>query len=147
MGAHDSEMMVQLHLKEKEKYAAKLHELFLEADVSGDGVLSSDEVHNILETDKARAYFNVLELNVHEVASLFNLLDDGDGYIDIDEFITGCMRLKGSARSQDVIAILHANNKLYSMFLENQAEVHATRDICKELARKLLPKSDPKEAR
>ena len=47
----------------------------------------------------------MLDLEVHEVVSLFNLLDDGDGLITHDEFLNGVMRLKGHARSLDIIAI------------------------------------------
>merc|ERR1712232_10632 len=37
--------------------------------------------------------------------SLFNLLDDGDGAVTQEEFLNGVMRLKGHARSLDIILI------------------------------------------
>merc|ERR1712228_751690 len=85
----------------------KLRDLFVEADISGDGNLSLTELEDLLESPMVKAYVSVLELDVHEVQSLFYLLDDGDGFVTYDEFLNGILRLKGSARSQDVIMMMH----------------------------------------
>merc|ERR1712032_688366 len=59
----------------------------------------------MLQNRSVKAWFAVLDLEVHEVMSLFDLLDDGDGRITYAEFMKGVMRLKGQARELDVVAI------------------------------------------
>merc|ERR1711862_400106 len=48
-------------------------------------------------------YFQVLGLEITDVETLFVLLDkDQKGSVDMDEFLLGCMHLKGEARSLDI---------------------------------------------
>ncbi|CAK0899532.1 unnamed protein product [Prorocentrum cordatum] len=56
-----------------------------------------------LNDDKVKAYFQSLDLEISQAHMLFTLLDtDGDDEVGIDEFIDGCMTLKGHARTIDV---------------------------------------------
>lgn len=73
-------------------------------DTSGDGVITEEELQEIFEDPKAKAYLQGLDLEVHEGLSLFHMLDDGDGSITYEEFINGILRFKGQARSIDLIA-------------------------------------------
>merc|ERR1712129_248520 len=60
-----------------------------------------------LKNPEVGAYFSKLGVDPNEVGKLFVLLDeDGSGCIDKDEFMFGCIRLKGEAKSLD-LAILH----------------------------------------
>lgn len=43
-----------------------------------------------------------LELEYHDLLSLFEFLDNGDGQITLSEFIDGAARLRGSAKAIDV---------------------------------------------
>merc|ERR1712232_54108 len=94
-------------MRDKAAYAKKLEELFSAMDHSGDGCVELVEFQEILNHSEVKAYFSLLELDVHEAISMFQLLDDGDGCIQREEFIDGVLRLKGQARSQDVIMIQH----------------------------------------
>merc|ERR1712032_446357 len=105
VAANDAEMMVEQAMATKASYLEKLEEVFFYADKSHDGMLSFEELSGILALPKVHAYFKVLEMDVHEIVTLFNLLDNGDGYISYDEFIEGIVRLKGQARTMDVIVI------------------------------------------
>jgi hypothetical protein len=119
--ASDADVMIQVHKKEREKYASKLRNLFMAADTSGDGAVSYEEFTCVLNIPEAKSYLATLELAAHDVDNLFNLLDDGDGQISLDEFINGCIRLKGTAKSQDLIAVLHAVEKLSKTMKRSQA--------------------------
>merc|ERR1719253_726914 len=105
-------MMVTDTIKHKAMYTDKLHQFFIEADTSGDGYMSFEEFQDLLTHPKALTYMQTLELDVHEAESLFHLLDDGDGKVSFDEFLHGIVRLKGQARSLDVITILHNNTRM-----------------------------------
>merc|ERR1711964_292803 len=108
-------MMVQERMRRKQKYAEKLRELFACADESGDGKITEEEFGSMLSDPSMTSYLGVLDLDVHEVMSLFHLLDDGDGHVTYDEFVKGVLQLKGQARSQDVIAILHDTQKILNL--------------------------------
>jgi len=70
------------------------------------GISPADlEAH--LDDERAVAYFNALEVDCTEARSLFTLLDvDRSGVVNFDEFLHGCEKLKGDAKSID-IALLH----------------------------------------
>mmetsp|Transcript_86130 Transcript_86130/g.186150 ORF Transcript_86130/g.186150 Transcript_86130/m.186150 type:complete len:152 (-) Transcript_86130:7-462(-) len=93
---------------------ATVEELIREADTSGDGFVSWEEFQDLMSHPKAMMYMSTIELDIHEAESLFHLLDDGDGKISFEEFMHGIVRLKGQARSLDVITILHNNTRMMS---------------------------------
>ena len=88
----DAEMVMQERVLKRAKYIDKLNELFSKADTSGDGKISLEEFKEMMEMPQVQTWFQMLDLEVHEVVSLFNLLDDGDGLITHDEFLNGVMR-------------------------------------------------------
>jgi len=115
VAANDADMMMQTKMKEKATFAAKLEEVFLAADDSGDGLVTWEEFEHLLADPKTKQILASLEFEIHEVESMFTLLDDGDGRVSFDEFLGGVLRLKGQARSQDVLALLHDNKKILAM--------------------------------
>merc|ERR1712187_857377 len=53
-----------------------------------------------------QAYLKTLEIDVSQVRTLFTLLDvDRTGEVDIDEFVGGCLRLRGGATSMDLAVL------------------------------------------
>jgi len=110
VAANDAEMMIREKMNEKKRYAKKLMDVFHAADHSGDGRVSLQEFQEFLEEPRVASYLATLELDTHEVKSLFWMLDDGDGHITPEEFVQGAIRLKGAARSQDVICMMHDFN-------------------------------------
>merc|ERR1711976_798173 len=110
--SEDEDMMVMDKMKEKEKYAAKLNRFFAEADKDGDGTLDRGEFDQMIADPKISTWLTVLGLELFEVTGLFNILDDGDGRISYDEFVGGCLRLKGSARAIDSVLIMHEQHKI-----------------------------------
>merc|ERR1712084_14789 len=61
------------------------------------------ELESVMNHSHVAAYFSALDLDVKQVRKLFDLIDlDKSGSIDRSEFIFGCLRLKGSAKSLDV---------------------------------------------
>mmetsp|Transcript_43679 Transcript_43679/g.91209 ORF Transcript_43679/g.91209 Transcript_43679/m.91209 type:complete len:138 (-) Transcript_43679:5-418(-) len=55
-----------------------------------------------------QAYFEVLGLDVWDAWSFFKLLDlDNGGEVEVEEFLMGCLRLRGPARAIDVGKVIH----------------------------------------
>jgi len=107
---NDAEQLVIDRLRLKEQYVSRLEGIFRAIDESGNGLISEERLSNILSNPKVAAYFQTLDLDVHEGAALFHLLDNGDGEVTLDEFIDGIMRCKGPARAIDQVA-MHAELK------------------------------------
>jgi hypothetical protein len=96
-----------------------MRDVFREADTDGDNVLSWDEFSEYLADNTAAVFFSSLGLDVHVAQALFVLLDvDDDNTVNIDEFVHGCIRLKGGARSIDVNMLLYQSEKMQHQFLE-----------------------------
>jgi len=123
---NDKQFQIQKELNAKQAYLETMGDIFKQLDEDGDGEISLNELQAHLESPDIGAYFSKLGVDVNEVEKLFMLLDeDGSGDIDREEFIFGCLRLKGEAKSLD-LAILHR---------EVASLKHAVLSHCNALAR------------
>jgi len=107
----DAEMIVNERAAKRQAYTEKLKDVFATVDVDGSGRVSLDEFHTVMSEPKVKTWLTHLELEVHDAEGLFRLLDDGDGEVTYEEFLTGIMRLKGQARSIDVVAIMRTGDR------------------------------------
>merc|ERR1719382_246796 len=58
-------------------------------------------------------FFRRLGLDPYEARGLFLLLDiDGSGEVDIEEFCCGCLRLKGGAKTVDLVTLMYETKRL-----------------------------------
>ncbi|CAE8608224.1 unnamed protein product [Polarella glacialis] len=88
--------------KDQVRYTQKVKKLFQSVDVSSDGNLTFDEFAQLVENPKLKFWMSQLELEYHDLQGLFEMLDDGDGEISLEEFVEGAGRLKGTAKTIDV---------------------------------------------
>jgi len=114
---HDS--LVEGEMQKKEQYVDCIHKVFMDLDSDASGTIAVAEFEQVVKSDKMAAYFNALGLEITDVKSLFALMDrDRTGAIDIEEFLVGCLRLKGEARSLD-LAKLSLQTEFMMETLEN----------------------------
>jgi len=100
---NDREAVVQQELEHKGELIAIMQQVFAELDTNNSGALSLNEFEQHIEDEKILAYLSTLELDVNQVRTLFLLLDvDQTGEVDLEEFVNGCLRLKGGAKSLDM---------------------------------------------
>jgi len=96
----------ELAFKQKERdtalYTRKVKKVFATMDKSGDGALNMEEFAKLVKSPKLKFWMSQLELEYHDLMSLFEFLDNGDGQITLTEFIEGAARLRGSAKALDV---------------------------------------------
>jgi len=89
------------------KYVKQLQAVFLETNTSSSGTLSWETFQRQMGDERIRAYLASLELDLSELRSVFSIMDHGGkGSLTIDEFVWGCMRLKGTAKSVDLCTLL-----------------------------------------
>jgi len=88
---------------EKKKELKGLADLFLEIDVDKSGQLTKDEFMGEIHNPKVTQMLDLLDLKAEELIAVWDVLDDGDGELRIDEFTNGIRRMKGNAKAKDVI--------------------------------------------
>ncbi|CAK9102481.1 Voltage-dependent calcium channel type A subunit alpha-1 [Durusdinium trenchii] len=63
-----------------------------------------------MEEDKLSAFMESLGISTDDVWTLFLLIDkDDDGLVDIEQFVAGCMQLRGPAKSLQVAKMSYEN--------------------------------------
>uniref|UniRef100_A0A7S0AGA6 EF-hand domain-containing protein n=1 Tax=Pyrodinium bahamense TaxID=73915 RepID=A0A7S0AGA6_9DINO len=100
---HDRELIVQEQMESKAEFLHTMEQVFFELDTNDSGELNLDEFESYIEDEKIKAFLSTCQLDIDQVKTLFSLLDtDGTGTVDLEEFITGCLRLRGGATSLDM---------------------------------------------
>lgn len=106
-GKADRDMIHQSVLAQRRALRDLLARLFNLIDTNHSGEISLAELENWFHTDEIQAYFESWELEVESAWDLFKLLDmDDTTSIDMSEFVSGCMRLRGGAREISVCSLM-----------------------------------------
>jgi len=108
---YDEERMAMEKAQRKELFAEELRKVFSMADKLGDGVLHRWEFDAALEEPKVMEIFNGLEMDEQEVVTVYNILSDEDGVADYEEFLAAALKIKNSARTFDIIQIMHEQTR------------------------------------
>jgi len=135
VATRDEDIMVGQKAKDARNIQQELKRLFLDLDLTQDGVITIEEFQIALSNDRVRHLLAALEINVVEAVDVFELLDNGNGEISWDEFVVGMRRIKGPAQSVDLVRLLFDHKRecqVQQDLLEEQLhrleELH--RDIC-----------------
>jgi len=125
----DHEMILQNVAQEKAKYFRAVRRLFQHLDANSDGGVTIKEFQDAWKDPSLISIFDALEINAADAWALFAQLDrDGDHEVDVNEFLEGCMLLKGPARSIDVVCIKKDILSLQESFHQQAADLAAIRE-------------------
>jgi hypothetical protein len=93
--------------------ARQLREIFRKSDEDHGGNISWEKFESHLEDNTMTAVFNAIDVDQSAARALFELIDiDGVGVINQDEFILGCLRLKGQAKAMDLATLMYDTKRL-----------------------------------
>mmetsp|Transcript_932 Transcript_932/g.1290 ORF Transcript_932/g.1290 Transcript_932/m.1290 type:complete len:164 (-) Transcript_932:7-498(-) len=138
----DKDFLIQEQMEQKRQNEKRMRRLFEEMDDNNTGDVQLSEFERHFDDERAIAYFNALDLDYNEAKTLFTLLDtDRSGSVDIDEFMLGCDRLKGDAKSIDM-AMLHCEVRWLSAAMLDLLEscgVMSTENVAQRLSPQLSP--------
>jgi len=114
----DQEAMVQAVIMNKQFYISRFKALFQAIDSDNSGSISKEEFEEHLHDPRVQAFFASLELEATDALNLFKLLEtdldhEDDDDIDVEDFVMGCLRLKGYAKSCDMAVLMKDNKQLY----------------------------------
>lgn len=120
----DQDHVVFLRLAEKQVFVDKLESLFTKLDTSGDGSISLQEFEAHLKDEHMQAFLASFGIETFDAWTLFKLLDtDGGGSVDYSEFVEGCIRLKGNAKSIQMAQLMYHHKWIMDKICELQEMV------------------------
>jgi len=119
----DQDSLMQAFLKHKMLYTQRFKDLFDMIDEDGSGSITKEELQEHIMDEKVAQNFAALDISPFDACNLFLLYDDRTGGVigrekstaggvQLDEFISGCLRLKGWARSSDMARLMHDNKMI-----------------------------------
>uniref|UniRef100_A0A7S2HJR3 Ion transport domain-containing protein n=1 Tax=Alexandrium andersonii TaxID=327968 RepID=A0A7S2HJR3_9DINO len=99
----DHELLLQKHIASKDRYVIELQNLFRTIDAANTGSITISAFEEGLGDPRVQAYFHSMDITAHEAWALFKLLDVNEEHaIEVDNFVSGCLQLRGSARNFDI---------------------------------------------
>lgn len=103
MAQRDKDHIIQEHIQLKDRYIRQLEALFCEIDTSKAGSLTLGDFEESLNESRIKSFFESLEIETTDAWTIFKLLDSrGTQAVTMREFVDGCLRLRGGARSVDI---------------------------------------------
>jgi len=113
MKHHDRDLAVQEEMELTIVFARELKALFDGHGMTTDTKISWDMFKEHLERIEVQMYFQTHHIDISEAEELFALLDsDNSGEICLDDFAYGCQRIKGPAKSIDIVFLFEEVNYL-----------------------------------
>lgn len=84
------------------------------------GTVTCEEFREHMQDKEMQMYFKAIDLSPDDAHHIFTLLDVGEaGEIPVEDFLSGCMRLQGSAKAID-LAILTAETRNFNTQVMNE---------------------------
>jgi len=91
--------------QDKEKELEALKHFFAEIDTDHSGKLSQYEFHSAMQNRQIQQKLRAWDLLPKDMAEVWEILDNGDGELDVEEFINGVRRLQGDAKAKDILQL------------------------------------------
>ncbi|CAK0843599.1 unnamed protein product [Prorocentrum cordatum] len=102
----DLDLTIEAQFKEKEVYANRLKLLFEEMNADHDANyegLTAADIYEQMEKPKVQSWFKAMDIDAKQAWKLFKALDPANsGIISLQDFVEGCLQMKGSATRVDV---------------------------------------------
>mmetsp|Transcript_53528 Transcript_53528/g.166129 ORF Transcript_53528/g.166129 Transcript_53528/m.166129 type:complete len:486 (+) Transcript_53528:3-1460(+) len=121
----DEEAVAQQKKLQHMKIQRELYDMFRDLDEDGSGQLSKEEFTDVLDDVLFIRKMKVMDIDLEELPDIFDILDDGDGAISMDEFCMGLMRMQGVAMSRDMLKATQKMKQINQGFLEVSEDLSA----------------------
>ncbi|CAJ1422505.1 unnamed protein product [Effrenium voratum] len=100
---NDHATMMHAVLANKQAHLEKVKDLFSRLGAEETGSITYLMFKEKIDSPEVREYFESLGLDVWDAWSFFKMLDlDDSGAVDMEEFLMGCLRVRGSAKAIDL---------------------------------------------
>jgi len=142
----DKELVIQEEISQQQSVIDELRRLLKGCDEDQSGTITDQELETLLNKKEITAYLHHLGIDISEAKGLFQLLDlDDVKAVDIDELVSGIMRMKGGATGLDLATVMFENKKVY---MRLNAFMHFVEDRFQEVGQQLgAPTAETKKLR
>jgi hypothetical protein len=108
----DQLAVIEMHMEKKEEYIDKLEQFYMNMDDDGDGEITYDEFMRHVDNDPHMlAFASALEIDLMDAKEFFRVLSNEETCgVDLETFVTGCIKLKGTARSMDLMDLIQSHH-------------------------------------
>jgi len=105
--AREEEMMDQyISRKKRREIILRIKNLFTDIDTNLDGDLSVIECEHAFQKPEIRSQMSLIGFTPEDLTRLWNIMDkDGNGSIDLQEFLKGVEMTEGKAKNADIVSI------------------------------------------
>lgn len=84
-----------------------MRNLFLRLGAADNGFITFQMLEESINSEAVHEYFQSLGIDIWDAWTFFRLLDaDGGGEVEVEEFLMGCLRLRGPATAMDMGKVL-----------------------------------------
>jgi len=109
----DRDLVIQCQMVSNETFLHEMKAIFDEVDVDGTGTITWEKFWEYVQNEHVQAYFATQQLDTSDARELFNLLDaDNKGEVKIEDFVMGCMKVRGQAKSSDMATLLRESKRM-----------------------------------
>eukprot|EP00403_Amphidinium_massartii_P007997 CAMPEP_0178419134 /NCGR_PEP_ID=MMETSP0689_2-20121128/25451_1 /TAXON_ID=160604 /ORGANISM="Amphidinium massartii, Strain CS-259" /LENGTH=639 /DNA_ID=CAMNT_0020040557 /DNA_START=169 /DNA_END=2085 /DNA_ORIENTATION=+ len=119
---HDRDWITQNEIIKMENFVKNLMTLFNELDIDCSGDISWPEFVQAMETPSTQAFFTSHQLDLFDAHLVFNTMAKGTGVVNLVEFVQGCSRASGYAKSAHLMALMKKTDAMHRDL--KQALVH-----------------------
>eukprot|EP00439_Symbiodinium_sp_Y106_P040079 s2778_g4.t3 len=120
----DKELATLRHERKTKSQIETLRKIFEEMDFSSADTISIHDIERAMAHGHLCDFLESMSISTEDVWTFFMLIDlNGDGLLDLEEFVSGCMQLHGPARSI----------QLAKMSYENKVARNEIRGVAEEL--------------
>jgi len=123
----DHDLRMQGELEETKLMLERLTKIFELMEKSESGVINDNEFVEQVEREDVRMQFALLGLHFTDARNFFRLLDiDGSHSVGIDEFVMGCLSMKGGALLIDTRACVQEMMRSLQLMSRSNKKAFAT---------------------
>ena len=109
----DRDLMAKLEMERRERDMERLTKIFARMDSARIGKITLEQFLVHLDIPEVRALFSVMGLDISDAITFFESLDvDGSNDVALEEFVMGCMKLRGGAKTLDMATVLRENKRI-----------------------------------
>eukprot|EP00812_Abedinium_dasypus_P008164 NODE_204_length_1815_cov_361.326136.p1 GENE.NODE_204_length_1815_cov_361.326136~~NODE_204_length_1815_cov_361.326136.p1 ORF type:complete len:449 (-),score=147.09 NODE_204_length_1815_cov_361.326136:453-1613(-) len=120
VAASDDNLMVVQKVRTMKRHMKKMGHLLTRLDTSLDGKIDRAEFVALMEDSRLKMWLASMEVECENPNLLFDFIDNGDGQISLFELVRGVARLRGPARSIDLITIAARCQDLRERFIRSE---------------------------
>jgi len=103
----DESMMIQAQKATRRGVIEKAVKISKEMDADRSGIIDQKEVEAVFKNRDLIAFLQNLEVDPTDIEEFFELLShDGTRPVTVEQFVRGCMKIRGPARGVDLIVVM-----------------------------------------